>query len=946
MVRTDFYRVLRKILACVTILLVLELNSGWISPHGFVWAQEMKLGPEDPNAQSAREVSEAPRALPKEGIDLTQTEDQIFIDDDSSVSEVEKSQSDGNGSGPSPSSLPVSVAGAPDGVSYAASAGKSAGESAGELNGASDAVLELSQQPEIPVAEKNGEKSEKNALALPSQSSAPGVGSSSGGVPVVSDSSSTKNGAGAMEPSEGSSVEAPFDGKALPENATSAPPAPELASDSRVSRPETSSEPASILVSERSVHNVQSHKTAGSKISASVKLLERLAGASDFQLEGVESIELRTFLNAPLLSGSRDGILNALPLYWETASIRAEIGYWETRANAMERLAQSASADERSLYELASASAKANLSSARILLRTNAVKLGNAAGYSREVTARTLPHAGNYETRYEEIRSSYGVPSGRVTYFNGMISLRQEQLSAATAACLSAENLLNYEMKRKQNATAIILAWDLLNERRVAFFKALLAFNQDILNYVLEISPKRGADLAPLLARPVTEVDSQRVPASGKNPTLPAPPQEKNGPEPTFEQGAIPNESAAGVSAPQLTEGGTTASPRNENGLPAPKITDGKVASGANDALPTVGDGATYEENAFIAIDVPAEPTVPGGELGVPETETPPPGNDFKPIGGETGVDTNPVLAVPARQTVWRPEMASDSNSILEKPNAQTSVLGIPGKEPVSKGSSETGGAFSPSSGETISLRDVLQSAAWENRFHAVAAYWNYVSFQKQICVLEYQQEILKRISSRILKETLQGDVAEISRLGLYLEFHSLVLRTELLENKAEAWTQATRLRTLAGRALEWPMVFPEAVTEMKSEDFQVRLDRFPAERQNPKALAIARQLYFCVQELPRAFQDVNQFSEWLAPSSVESSVASEDSEGIRSLKTMTYPQLDSLVWKMKNARICSARYFQLLYFINSSFSSCILAGTAVDASANDSALLLEQYGS
>ncbi|MBQ2821458.1 MAG: hypothetical protein IJF17_07740 [Thermoguttaceae bacterium] len=966
-----FYRALRKIFPLWAIFIALEFNPGWISSWNFAWAEETALemnlprdtvpgtfqGPDDPNAQSVQEVQEAPRPLMKEGLKLDQVEERILIDDDLSVS-GEGGESEMSMAPLPPETEPADVL-SEEGAALAEETLPSAldvhsgqsdllnpnesVESAGdELSGTFGALP--SSEPEKPATGKSaGISSEKSEKTNRAKKKAGGEEFSETGIPQV-DSSSKKTrkkiGAAVSEEQKSANVSEAV----LPRKENAAGLAerklllPEDSSARMDSVSEARSVPVSILSSEKPMRSIQIRKTPSNKISASAKLLEELVAASDFQLEGVERIDLRTFLNSPLLSENRDGIRNAVSLYWEAASIRAEIGYWERRAEAMKQMAQNVSSEEQALCELAAASAGANLNSARLLLRANAVKLGNAAGYSREVTAGTLPHAGNYETRYEEIRSSYGEPSARVTYLNGLIALHQEQLSAAAAACAAAENLVKYEMKRKENSTAVILAWDLLNERRAAFFKVLLAFNQDILNYVLEISPKRGADLVPLLVRPVKDVDPQLVPVSGREPILPEPPQERRAAEPTFEQETVsePQNFSQPLSVPASVESGSAVP--GKDGPSIPMITEEDEIR--NDAIPlektseVSEEGVTYEENSFITIDVPPEPTVPGGDLGVPAVETPPPGQGFQPIGGETGVDTNPVLTPPGgldgamfKSGSEMGVLASMDYSVM-KPNAADYA------------SKRTfGGGIAA---ETVSLRNVLLAAPFESRLHAVDAYWNYVSAQKQICVLEYQQEILKRISRRILKEALQQNDPENSRLGLYLEFHSLVLRAELWENKAAAWKKLTSLMGWIGQTPFWPIVFPEAVTEMKSENFQVRLDRFSPESQDPKALATARQLYFCVQELPEAFQNVSRFGDWIAPSTSNL----DESQWVHGLSEMSGSELYSLAWGLKNARICSARYFQLLYLINSSYCSCVLAGPVSEVSDRDKLLLLERYGS
>ena len=614
------------------------------------------------------------------------------------------------------------------------------------------------------------------------------------------------------------------------------------------------------------------------EISVSRRLLFKVS-PPDSILDGVEQVDLRTFLNAPTLRDDEARTREALPYYWKAAELRSEVFYWANRLEAMNSLAESASGSEREVYKSAAAAAKASLSLAKVTLRSNAMKLASLAGYTREVTAKTLPHAGEYNTRYDEIVDK----TSRITYYHGLITFHQEQLTAAASAYMTAESLLNL-VRQKGPASAVLASWDVLNERRKVFFEVLLSFNDDILNYVLTISTRRGPELAPLLVKPDSTPSSE---GASTLPSLPTPPAKAPDPPAALPSVLAPGQTAASSQAdtPIRTQDPETGQVYSENdsidvqsAATAPEVSSEPVPAGGNEPVQVV-----------------PEAPVPGYDLGAPPVETAPSGSDFIPIGGETGVNTNPVL----RET------------------------------------------RKPSIGENgFSLVSVLERASYSEREKAVHAYWRYVELQDQSFVLEHQKNLLSFISRRLLDSLLgKSEAAPLpSELGTILELQALILRVELLEIKAEEWKVLDRLANHLSWKVQWPLIFPVAMTDLKTKGFTLGLDQnVSGSEMDRRALPWARQLYFAREELSDSFACVTALEDLIAPSDT----GLEESKLGGRLKNGSAEELVAVIESMAEARNVSWKYFQLLYDVNAAYTSCVLAGVQGGKEPGELAALL-----
>lgn len=655
-------------------------------------------------------------------------------------------------------------------------------------------------------------------------------------------------------------------------------------------------------------------------ISLSVSLLERLCPEDQQILENVQAVDLQTFLGSPNLQYSEDGLASALRLYWRSSALKSETVFRLRQAEELSKLAGSADKASQAVYRSAADAAKTKADAAKLALRANALELGRAAGYAESMTAQTLPHAGSYETRFQQFVPAYG---SRAAYLHGLIDFRRQQLISAASACVSAENLLKMQTAEKADAEKILQSWETLEHRRKLFFDVLTEFNAEILQYVLLISRRRGPDLVPLLVRPQNASSAEKTFADENRLDAPAVPyaaapgtsevpilseEVKNRP-PILASTPIPAESESDAGIPKNTA-------PNGPGIPT-------FAEDANAETPV------YEENAAIDVVLPeAAPT--SQPYGIPAEETAPPGSDFQPIGGPNGVISDPTLGSPAMQdgAARAPQdplrrlsfrSASPSETFVQF-TAKPSVL-VESADAVSEtGSTGTSGSFAAFQAG-LSLRNVLERTDHSRREEAIRNYWHYVFLQKQICVLKYQETLLSAMTDRVFADS---ENAGAGKFGVALEFHSLVLRTELLGTEAEAWKVLYRVSQLMQIPLTWPTEFPEALTELKAENFQLSTSRLsPGSAEEARFLPIIRQLYTSAGHLPEAFRKVQAQESLIAPPLRD---GTEENSVTSRLKTADYVELETLLGSMVSARKDSFEYLKFLFQTNALYSTCILA--------------------
>ncbi|MCR5164475.1 MAG: hypothetical protein K6C40_10695 [Thermoguttaceae bacterium] len=650
---------------------------------------------------------------------------------------------------------------------------------------------------------------------------------------------------------------------------------------------------------------------AREEISVSRRLLLKLS-PPDSVLDGVEQVDLRTFLNAPALRDDVARTREALPYYWKAAELRSEVFYWANRLDAMKQLAENAGATDREVYNSAAAAAQASLNLAKLTLRSNAMKLANLAGYTREVTAKTLPHAGEYNTRYDEImKNSAG--NSQITYYHGLVTFHQEQLTAAASAYLTAESLLK-QLRSSAPATAVLASWDVLNDRRKVFFEVLLNFNDDILNYALNTSNRRGPELAPLLVKPVSSPSKEGALVS---PSLPTPPEKAPAPPaelPSVMQNSDQTAALPKAEAPIQTTDPETGQTYSENET----IDISPGGSSKPDPYGSVQPLGNAPTNTAPA------PPVPGYDLGAPPVETAPPGSDFIPIGGETGVSTSPILSAPSgNDGVWRLPRV--------RPGEQRVTLGKPSVLEEA-GNSERENDFS--------LAYVLERSSFSDRERVIHEYWRYVMLQEQTFVLEHQKNLLSFISRRLL-DSLSGNSAAAPlrpELGTVLELQALTLRVALVEMKVEKWKVLNQLAKQLSWKVEWPVNFPKAVTNLKTKGFSLGLDQnVSGSEKERRALPWARHFYFACDELLDSFDCVASLGDLLAGSGA----GLETSKLGGRLKNASSDELTAILEAMTEARSVSWKYFQLLYDVNVAYSSCVLAGTQAGKEPGELAALL-----
>lgn len=604
--------------------------------------------------------------------------------------------------------------------------------------------------------------------------------------------------------------------------------------------------------------------------SAARDLVESLVKVPDKTLEGVKRVPLVRYLGVLSVSEGA-GLEAALTTYWKTAKDASAVAYWTKRQSALNQL--SADAREKNLLEAARSAADMALTQALVSMRTTAVELGQHANQPYEIWAETLPHAGNYKTQYEQYEQE-GRGSARVALLNQMVSLRGEQLSSMASAYQSSEAVLQELLKNKASIANILPAMDAVNVCRERLFDVLIAYNQAILKYALSVSSRRGSDLARLLivVKPNVPTEGYVIPPGGTVPMAPTPADPATQPTPADPQPKNPSKS---VTLPPAEPVKTFADDQPGKGKEAP-----------------IEAPALLPDNSG-----PSEmPILPGG-MGVPPVETPPPSQEFQPIGGATGSDsTLPPVAPPPTNG------ARNDGQAPQKSPLRLVSMQLP--EPSEKTGTEAANALPA---PTLSLNETTHAGANGKRL-----YWRYVTLQSERKVLEYQRQILDLLSRKVLNST--DFTKEDVLAGLLLEQHTLMLKAESIERKIQSLTTAWELSRTTGISWSKLKSLPTAVTQPQSENFQLRLDGLqPGTEAHKQALLRARHLDYTAKQLAAATSELATVSKWLtAP---EGSL--EESPVGKQLAQLSPSEYATLFLELQQARRTGSDYLQLVYKAN-----------------------------
>ncbi|MDO5114090.1 MAG: hypothetical protein Q4E67_06910, partial [Planctomycetia bacterium] len=608
------------------------------------------------------------------------------------------------------------------------------------------------------------------------------------------------------------------------------------------------------------------------KKSAAKELLETLVSLPKSPLGEVESLPLEDFLAR--WSGDEAGLLRGMAVYWEAAEKNSALAYWLKRQKLLRQW--KASAAETALHQAALAHAETAIADATVSIRTTAMILGHWMDKPHEVQAQTLPHAGSYQTRYEEVeREGNATPEG--SFLNRLIGLRHEQLMAAAGAYRSSEYVLQELLKQTAPLSAILQGMDQVNERRELFFDVLLEYNETILKYVLQVSYRRGADMLPLLVVVPPKVPTEnyvtppaRLPLSnppvGESSSVLTPAEE---PASTFETTPVP------------------ALPPAESGIPVEV-----------DPIPEVDFSESME----------VVPDVPGG-WGAAPVETPPPSSEFQSIGGETGsISTLPSIAPLPPPTPKSNDSGSRSRSPAKSPFrlVSESVL-MSTSENLTDRSSEV---------EVLSLENLYPRVPLESRESATKIYWRYAVVQAQRLMLEHQRKVMDRLGEKILQQSDTWNPLA----GLRLEEAVLGLRAEQVALEIAAYEELRDLYALFSIRENFPSVLPIASTRPKSSDFQLHLDQLQAGSQShQQAVNRARQLDYCVSQLSAIHPAMERLVLLLTPG--------EEAEMERLVGSLREADCEPFLQTLQQARRASAHYLRLVYAADFALTSAVFAG-------------------
>lgn len=658
----------------------------------------------------------------------------------------------------------------------------------------------------------------------------------------------------------------PEPASALPEPATALPePASVLES------PEAKPEEPALLDIPRQLPPAAESTSLGDKNtpqkSAARDLLPLLVKVPDNVLEGVERVSLATFLEK--YPGDAEQLRKAISFFWQCATVQSEVSYWAKRHDVLKQLTP-AGPTEQPLYQAALSQAQTARADAMVSMRASSVELGRLAGSQQELWPETLPHAGSYSTNYTAgagsyyYGSAYGVADPG--FLDKRIGLRYEQLSNAAAAYRSSEYILQEMLKNRATLGVVLQAMDSVNERRDRFFDILEAYNRDILDYVLQVSSKRGEDLARLLVRmpPKVPTDNYTIPSlAAPMPLTPADPKDK----PAVEEKTFETAPAPGTDEKEKTSAlSTTPSP-----LPEPEI-------------PTL----------------PPEPEVPGAASAVPPVETAPPSSDFQPIGGESGSTSTlpPIAPLPIPNP-------GDSGSVNRPTPFRLVAETLP-----------EGTASRP---KELSLGDHLAQAGFSDRQEAARSYWRYAVIQAQRQILDHQRKMLDIIGGRILNASTESD-ASLERMGLHMEKAVFSLKTDQLGLEIAAWNEWYAMNPQHFSSPE-PPVLPLATTRPKTGDFRFALDRLtPGSEEHRRAVALARQLDYCAGELQTANDAIEKILPYLFPT--------DDADTQKTLDGVTYAGYVAFFDTLERSREASTHYLRLVYAVDSSLVACVFSET------------------
>lgn len=627
--------------------------------------------------------------------------------------------------------------------------------------------------------------------------------------------------------------------------------------------------------------DAKSPEDLSAQSAAARELLARVTAVPPATLENVQQVTLDEFLSR--ISGGDDALRAALRAYWEAAGSAGAYAHWKNQAAFLENQASGGYGTAPSVeMQAALVAARTAADDALATLRADAVRLGEMAGYSREIWPADMPHAGAYNTQYEKIAEmDAGAP--RLELLDRIVDLRWQQWLAAGAAYRAAE-YVRQEIAKSGTPGAVLQTSWAVEQRREMLFKSLVQYNMDILDYVLAVSHKRGGQLAPLLVVPKKPEEAE-APGAAVVPEAARPITPRTS---VLDPESMPSRDTETLSRPRLPAGGaleeeatrvyTGDTVRDED---VPGFDPGIIGGG--------GIGLPLEEMEEIEEFAPVE--------------TPPRGSGYERIGGETG-STSTMPAPPRELGVPRTSY---------KPVLQPYTSA---KIPLSA-SLETLNSRKVQPGRRLSLEEVFRRVAPQRREQAAKDYWRYVVLQAQGVVLDYQAEILAELGR---EQLAQPDSPADALSGLQLTAAVEALNAQRLALEADAFGVLARLNDVQALRPTEIQALPLAVSRPNTGSYDLRLDEFPAgSPRHERALQLARHLDFCVALCAEADGKLASLGLLVPPGA--------DDGRMPAVAPKDFPAFFSA---MENARAATRNYLRLVYTLN----SALVSGTFLSDSA------------
>ncbi len=388
----------------------------------------------------------------------------------------------------------------------------------------------------------------------------------------------------------------------------------------------------------------------------------------------------------------------AIQAYWRLSRAYARQCALERYRTRLEECALVANGDaERTLASAALRQAEAQLQDAEagFAQARESLLLLSRGPFSTEFLPASLPHAGGYDTRFDEIFANQSA-SAEVQQLNAQIPARRNVVNARVECVVAAEDA--YRAFMNARAEGLVQTADCQNaaarlfEQELAFAESIYAYNQDIAAYALAVGGEQSpAVLAGMLIKdreiPTSSADvAERViPVSGSD-----------------------GFRAAGDAAPPT--GQSTLAP-NATGAPRtfhPPLEAGPLPptpSSRNSTLPNsaTGDPASNSDTAN-----------PGGRSALPASSQ----QGWEPVPGYQREGSPPTGAGGNGE----PTPANGLRPLTERYNSY--YRGAHAREVFASSLPQQLADFSPGQTETISLCECWNQASGSGQPEAAAAYW------------------------------------------------------------------------------------------------------------------------------------------------------------------------------------------------------------------------------